>query len=952
MLAQSTVFRSRFLEALTLSAIATVSGLFVAVAAPVVPGTVHLSDPKAAGALLFEELNCAACHAPADATKLNSRTAPRLDRAGNRITPQYLYRFLSDPHDTKSGTTMPDMLSGLSAVERETTVDQLVHYLRSRTDGADAVSAGADSHRIDVGRRLYHSLGCVACHAPNETAVAIHSGGEGGEVPAALREGSVPLGDLAAKTTVAELTRFLSNPHETRPAGRMPSLNLTEGEAFSIASYLLREQLPDPEDGRTGRVPGLRYAYFEIGGRSSLPQNPALIADFVERYPGNLGGGAKDLVLIAEGVAPQPGIDFAERDEQFGLMFRGSIRIPRDGEYVFFTSSDDGSRLYIGDERVVTNDGDHGVVTQSGRITLRSGDHPITITYYENSGGEELRVEWSGPGIRREPVPASQFFHEELLMEPTGAVDFALDPEKAVRGRLAFARLGCASCHEPDSALPPGRSLASLGSLTGGCLASEVPAGLPDYALNSAQRSALRAVLESPAALVGEREPADQLRHALAQSNCYACHERDGTGGTTGERLPYFVAAGEADMGDEGRIPPALTGAGAKLRDEWLREVLATGEKVRPYMATRMPVFGATAVAEIPALLTEIDQPAPTPSNDLEPFPDATKFGRKLVGVTGLSCVACHNFGEYPSLGIPGLSLTDMHRRLRKDWFDRYMVDPPALRPGTRMPSFWPDGTAVNTAVLDGDTQRQLDALWAFLATGSEAAPPDGLIQGAWEIVADTAPTIYRHFIEGAGSRAIGVGYPEKANIAWDANQMRLALAWQGPFIDASKHRSGRGQGYQGPLGHNSVQFPEGAPFARLASPDDPWPAATGRDAGYRMIGYELDSEQRPVFRYEFNGIQVVDFPQPVEGVIDANLRRSLVLTTGTPAIDVWFRAAVGDSIVRRSDGAYVIDDAISLRFPSPDEGVRVRDSANGKELLVPVRFEGGRAEIIQEINW
>ena len=34
------------------------------------------------------------------------------------------------------------------------------------------------------------------------------------------------------------------------------------------------------------------------------------------------------------------------------------------------------------------------------------------------------------------------------------------------------------------------------------------------------------------------------------------------------------------------------------------------------------------------------------------------------------------------------------------------------------------------------------------------------------------------------------------------------------------------------------------------------------------MIGYELDSEQRPVFRYEFNGIQVTDFPQPVEGVM------------------------------------------------------------------------------------
>ena len=54
------------------------------------------------------------------------------------------------------------------------------------------------------------------------------------------------------------------------------------------------------------------------------------------------------------------------------------------------------------------------------------------------------------------------------------------------------------------------------------------------------------------------------------------------------------------EMGDEGRIPPALTGAGDKLNEEWIKTVLAEGAKDRPYMATRMPrSFTASATLRI-----------------------------------------------------------------------------------------------------------------------------------------------------------------------------------------------------------------------------------------------------------------------------------------------------------------------------------------------------------------
>ena len=83
-------------------------------------------------------------------------------------------------------------------------------------------------------------------------------------------------------------------------------------------------------------------------------------------------------------------------------------------------------------------------------------------------------------------------------------------------------------------------------------------------------------------------------------------------------------------------------------------------------------------------------------------------------------------------------------------------------------------------------------------------------------LVADKTPVIYRNFIQGAGPRAIGVGYPEKANLAFDANDLRIALIWQGAFIDASKHWTGRGEGFQGPLGDNALALPYGPTVIHL----------------------------------------------------------------------------------------------------------------------------------------
>ncbi|TDC38475.1 DUF1080 domain-containing protein [Micromonospora sp. 15K316] len=108
-----------------------------------------------------------------------------------------------------------------------------------------------------------------------------------------------------------------------------------------------------------------------------------------------------------------PQINWTTTDE-FGLSDRfishaiGNLRAPVDGTYTFRLTSDDGSRLTIGDQVVVDHDGLHGETAKEGSVDLTAGLHPLFAELFDNGGGQVLRLEWRVPGTDTfELVPAS-----------------------------------------------------------------------------------------------------------------------------------------------------------------------------------------------------------------------------------------------------------------------------------------------------------------------------------------------------------------------------------------------------------------------------------------------------------------------------------------------------------------------------------------------------------------
>ncbi|MDH7602730.1 MAG: PA14 domain-containing protein [Armatimonadota bacterium] len=87
--------------------------------------------------------------------------------------------------------------------------------------------------------------------------------------------------------------------------------------------------------------------------------------------------------------------------EGFCIRWTGYLDVPREGDYTFYLSTDDGSRLWIDNQLIVDNWGHHALQERVGTIRLTRGEHEIRVDYYEDYGWAAAHLEWSGPGIAR-----------------------------------------------------------------------------------------------------------------------------------------------------------------------------------------------------------------------------------------------------------------------------------------------------------------------------------------------------------------------------------------------------------------------------------------------------------------------------------------------------------------------------------------------------------------------
>ncbi len=136
---------------------------------------------------------------------------------------------------------------------------------------------------------------------------------------------------------------------------------------------------------------GLSYSYYEADNMN--------MAVFKNKSP------------LKQGVTDKVSVTLKQRTDKFGLVFAGYIRIDKTGGYAFYTTSDDGSVLYIDDKLIVNNDGDHGFDEKEGNCLLEKGYHTIKLMYFDSGGSNNLLFSFNALGQKKTEVPAAILYH-------------------------------------------------------------------------------------------------------------------------------------------------------------------------------------------------------------------------------------------------------------------------------------------------------------------------------------------------------------------------------------------------------------------------------------------------------------------------------------------------------------------------------------------------------------
>ncbi len=203
---------------------------------------------------------------------------------------------------------------------------------------------------------------------------------------------------LTAKKMNAHNT--FENPDEVKPEdfdgfklnGNNLNVNMPPMSVVVLELEGKLKMKPQPELELKNPEKGLSYSYYE---------------ETFNHLPN-----FKDLTPKSAGTVDNFVLPNAVRESDFALKYDGFIKIPKDGLYTFYTTSDDGTALLIDGKLVVNNDGQHAMVESSGNIMLNSGYHKIELLFFQGGGGMGLEAGIKGPGMEKQIIPGSMLFRK------------------------------------------------------------------------------------------------------------------------------------------------------------------------------------------------------------------------------------------------------------------------------------------------------------------------------------------------------------------------------------------------------------------------------------------------------------------------------------------------------------------------------------------------------------
>ena len=650
------------------------------------------------------------------------KVGPSLYKIASKTNKDWVRKWLTNPVAFRPNTYMPrfwGLENNKGTPERNAAeMNAIAEFLFAVSNGpqypAPPVQGDAEN-----GKKLVGQLGCMACHVVDEKLMTI-------KPPASLkqymddwqyrrlRSQGPQLAGIGTKADVNWIYAWLKNPKQYNPKTKMPNLRLSDQEAADVAAYLAtlhnentdKESLPEVKSEYLDRET-VEYLEVTLPAREAeqkindlddqiemyfaddqtLPyyQDPARLAreearvkalqkQYEDTFDDSIDRQAKKLAAEIEQV----------KSNMVAVSQKVAALQPTEKKNVYL-----GSKL-IGRYGCFACHDIHGFETAKpiGTELSEWGSKPIDKLDFGLLDIEKDRIAW-----------LKQKLHAPRSFD-TGRIDLTTSPKEYIT-RTSQELLKMPKFNLTDDQIDQ---------------IATVISGMTDEKLTPNEARQL-----SPAEFQMERG-----RWMVKELNCIGCHIVEAQGGAI-----------RATGIPQGMEPPMLIGTptqlheGQRVQPDWLFEFLKspdTGE-IRPWLHVRMPTFGlsdgeADVLVKYFALEGRSQFPYQTPKIDMNP--EHLAAGQQLF--TQLKCALCHivdgkalgkPLAEIPEEDLPRLApnLSMAHARLQRDWLvNKWLIEPLAQMPGTRMPQF-EYGPAIAPNVLGGDGHKQIEALVDYVLT-------------------------------------------------------------------------------------------------------------------------------------------------------------------------------------------------------------------------------------------
>jgi mono/diheme cytochrome c family protein len=656
------------------------------------------------------------------------KPGPSLYKVAGKTNKEWARKWLADPVAFRPNTYMPRFW-GLD--NNKDTPDRNAVEINAITEFLFAVSdqpkypAPPVSGNAESGKKLVGQLGCMACHVIDEKLMDI-------KVPAPLkpymddwqyrrlRSQGPQLAGAGSKTDVNWLYAWLKNPKQYHPRTKMPNLRLSDQEAADVATFLssLRNEKTDQQ---------------------SLPEVKSEMLD-------------KETVEYLQ------------------------VTLPTEQAQQKINNLDDQIEAYFVDEETIP------YYQDAARLAREEAQVKALQKEFEETYDDAIdrKAKKLAAGIEQVKAKMTAAKQTVAALQPA-------EKKNVYLGSRLIGRYGCFACHDIhgfETAKPIGTELSEWGSKpidkldfglveiepdrlawfkqklhaprsfdTGRIGVTRSPQELlkmPKFNVTDEQIDQIATVISGMTDEKLTPNEAKQLtpaefqiergRWMVKELNCVGCHIVEAQGGA--------IRATGIPTGME---PPMLSGTptqlhqGQRTQPDWLFDFVKapqTGE-IRPWLHVRMPTFGLTdgeANVIVKYFATEGRTQFPYQSAKIDASPERVAAGKQLF--EQLKCALCHivegkalgkPLSEIPEEDLPRLApnLSLAHQRLQRDWLvNKWLVEPLAQMPGTRMPQF-EYGATIAPNILGGDGRKQIEALVDYVLT-----------LGVHEQTAQAAPTL------------------------------------------------------------------------------------------------------------------------------------------------------------------------------------------------------------------